>query len=415
MIKTIHQPFDEQLGSILSRMLRSGSYTNFTAVTAFAKNSGVLRLMPALKSFKQDHGGRLCFFIGVDLGGTSYEALLSLLEIADELAVIHTEDQVQQSFHPKLYSFFGGPNAAVIIGSNNLTAGGLWHNFESAVLLSSEDGDVNPAFIQQNISAYLSSLSSLGPAYWPIKTAADVERLLNNGYVSKEIALQLRSRSAASRPSVSKKLFKKLFGGRLHTSIPPLEQLTQSAADNNAEPLSLLKVYADAGEQTLWMESRSLTGGSRNIIDLSMQARIVKSCELQLDFTASPAVFMQGAVEFFGIEPEKTAERRDITLNFNGVDYIGNTILFPAGSKANGTWRLQVKGVSEAGVKITDAFRALGEEHYLTDKIISFTKIEPDHYTLSVSPLSKLEYFKACSRIVALNGHSPLSKLMGLF
>ena len=409
MIKIIHQPFDEQLGSILSRMLLSGSYTKFTAVTAFAKNSGVLRLMPALKSFKQDHGGRLCFYIGVDLGGTSYEALLSLLEIADELAVIHTE--AQQSFHPKLYSFSGGPNAAVIIGSNNLTAGGLWHNFESAVLLSSEDGDVNPAFIQQNISAYLSSLSSLGLAFRPIKTAADVEALLNNGYVSKEIALQLRSRSAASRPSGDKKL----FGGGLHTSIPPLEQLTQSAADNNAEPLSLLKVYADAGEQTLWMESRSLTGGSRNIIDLSMQARIVKSCELQLDFTASPAVFMQGAVEFFGIEPEKTAERRDITLNFNGVDYFGNTILFPAGSKANGTWRLQVKGVSAAGVKITDAFRALGEEHYLTDKIISFTKIEPDHYTLSVSPLSELEHFKACSRIVALNGHSSRSKLMGLF
>ena len=64
--------------------------------------------------------------------------------------------------------------------------------------------------------------------------------------------------------------------------------------------------------------------------------------------------FMRGGVEFFGINPAGTGDSKNITLNFEGVDYINNTILFPSGDSANGTWRLQIKGISSSGEKITD-------------------------------------------------------------
>src|SRR3546814_6030099 len=73
-----------------------------------------------------------------------------------------------------------------------------------------------------------------------------------------------------------------------------------------------------------------------------------------------------------------------VTLNFDGVDYVGNTILFPTGNHANGTWRLQIKGVSPSQVKITDAFRAKGEDFYLVKKIITFTEIDPGYFFMSV-------------------------------
>ena len=123
---------------------------------------------------------------------------------------------------------------------------------------------------------------------------------------------------------------------------------------------------------------------------------------------------MRGAVEFFGINPSSTEVRKDITLNFEGVDYARNTILFPAGDNANGTWRLQIKGVSSSQERITDAFRAKGEEHYLVEKIVTFTKIEDDYYSISVFPESELENFKAASRVLAWNGSTRNAKQLGL-
>ena len=52
----------------------------------------------------------------------------------------------------------------------------------------------------------------------------------------------------------------------------------------------------------------------------------------------------------------------------------------------NGTWRLQVKGVSASGKKITEAFRDKDDAHYLVDKIVTFTTVENDYYFMSVFP-----------------------------
>lgn len=96
----INQPFDGQLGNILISKLQEG-YDCLTMIVAFAKNSGVLRLKPALEEFKTS-GGIVNAFIGVDLQGTSYEALLNLLSLCDSLYVIHSENSTT-TFHTKLY------------------------------------------------------------------------------------------------------------------------------------------------------------------------------------------------------------------------------------------------------------------------------------------------------------------------
>jgi hypothetical protein len=104
----------------------------------------------------------------------------------------------------------------------------------------------------------------------------------------------------------------------------------------------------------------------------------------------------------------------DLTINFEGVDYLGNAILFPAGENANGTWRLQIKGTSSLGKKITEAFREKGEALYLVDKIVAFTKVRGDFYSMSVFPIDQLEKFVASSRILGRNGSSKRSRRLGL-
>ena len=75
----INQPFHGQLGELLCEKLTQplGHVASFTMFSAFAKNSGVLRLKPALEQFKTA-GGHIIAFIGVDAHGTSYEAVLNL-------------------------------------------------------------------------------------------------------------------------------------------------------------------------------------------------------------------------------------------------------------------------------------------------------------------------------------------------
>ena len=129
---------------------------------------------------------------------------------------------------------------------------------------------------------------------------------------------------------------------------------------------------------------------------------------------------------FFGLNPTDTARSKDITINFEGVDYAGNTILFPDGEKANGTWRLQVKGENSSKVKITETFKDLNTAEaerydakgelllYLQFKVITFAKIQDDYYFMSVFPESELENFREVSRIMARNGRTNQARQLGL-
>ena len=111
-----------------------------------------------------------------------------------------------------------------------------------------------------------------------------------------------------------------------------------------------------------------MTGGSRNILDLSKKSLISKgNISGSILEIKGESKFIHGAVEFFELDPMAVNVKKDITLNFLGTDYIGNTILYPAGNNANGTWRLQIKGVDKDKNEITKVFGKI-EDKYLVEK-----------------------------------------------
>jgi HKD family nuclease len=404
----LNQPISGQLGDRLISLLSTADYHTLNIVVAFAKNSGVLRLRPSLEQFRA-RGGEVNVYVGVDLNVTSYEALTALRLCATSLNAVHSE--AGQTFHPKIYQFLGQNKGLIVVGSHNLTAGGLWTNFESSALISLDTSSHNDIALQRTQSDYIARLAGIDGLLMPIASQDDVDRLLRNGYISKEVSQQVHSARATKKAGDRETL----FGNGVFAVSPRAAASTRedAAEASDASPTQAHKPQR-AEDDVIWFETKLLTGGSRNIIDLSKKCRVERGEPSGTRFDLGEPGFMRGAVEFFGVDPSATNVHIDITINFEGVDYSGNTILFPDGDNANGTWRLQVKGVSPSGKKITEAFRATGEPHYLVRKVVAFKRIQDGHYALSVFPESELQDFAAASQLLARNGVSQNAKQLGV-
>lgn len=411
-MELMNQPFTGQLGNRLIELLDSSDYHTLNIVVAFAKNSGVLRIKDAFERFREQ-GGIVNVYVGVDMGGTSYEALTALLLHTNSLNVVHSENG--QTFHPKIYQFLGEDKGLIVVGSHNLTAGGLWTNFESSVFIPLDGARTNSS-LTIGLEDYIGQLTSLKDSFMSIGAQDDIDKLLQNGYVFKEVAEQVERLKTKTENESGERL----FGNGVSAKMPHIARYKPKSEKKEklkvpitpTEP-SLIPPSDDG--QTIWFETRKMTGGSRNILDLSKKSLVERGDPTGTSFDIGEAKFMRGGVEFFDLNPAVTSQSKDITLNFEGVDYVGNTILFPDGAKANGTWRLQIKGVSSSGRGITEAFRAKGEEYYLVKKVVTFTKIQSDYYFMSVFPESELENFKAASRILARNGASASARWLGMF
>ena len=130
IIRTICQPGIE-LGNEISELLNSDAvYSRIVFVSAFTALRTILRLRERLLAHMEG-GANLCFVIGIDIGGTSREVLEELLRWNCETFVFHNTI-ARATFHPKVYLFETATSATIFIGSNNLTDGGFYTNYEAA-------------------------------------------------------------------------------------------------------------------------------------------------------------------------------------------------------------------------------------------------------------------------------------------
>ncbi len=129
---------------------------------------------------------------------------------------------------------------------------------------------------------------------------------------------------------------------------------------------------------SFWLETRRLTGGARNQLDLSMRGRQSET----------------GSVHLFGVDPARQ-EERTLTLRYNGIDYAGNTIKFPMTreGRTNGTWRLQMNGRSSTGQKFTAI-----TGHSFQDSILVFRPLGPDHFEVTRLDATLLDQVIRASR-----------------
>lgn len=174
-------------------------------VVAFAKRSGVARVLPHMAAFRK-RGGRISVTVGVDVKGTSREALELLLASTDEVFVTHQPDS-SCTFHPKVYLFDGPTGARSIVGSHNLTAGGLEVNYEAGVAFEFDfavptdqavwTAEFEPAWNDLLPAAHANTLPLDG---------ALLAKLVGAGLVLDERVVQAASRKARSTGSTGAKV-----------------------------------------------------------------------------------------------------------------------------------------------------------------------------------------------------------------
>lgn len=105
----------------------------FRVVSAFAKAGPLRRLSGDLTSWRYS-GGKAEAVLGIDLNGTSQEALQLALQLFDATYVIYNPVP-SCTFHPKFYLWDGPSRAVAIFGSHNMTVGGLETNYEAGILV----------------------------------------------------------------------------------------------------------------------------------------------------------------------------------------------------------------------------------------------------------------------------------------
>lgn len=126
-------PGIERLMPILQKSLASEEYKTCRIIVAFARLSGVARLLPQIRAWRS-RSKHIQAIVGIDRYGTSREALEVLLQELDGVHITRNADQ-SCTFHPKMYLFEGPRTARAVVGSHNLTLGGLETNFEGGVVL----------------------------------------------------------------------------------------------------------------------------------------------------------------------------------------------------------------------------------------------------------------------------------------
>ena len=125
----------ENIGDTLNTLLSGNRFHHVKVLMGFVTEGGLGCLKHSLEAF-YDRGGIMEFIIGIDQGITTHAALDYLRTRFPGASVYLFHDESQQiTFHPKAIVCESDDEAVCVVGSANLTLGGLFSNCECGVLI----------------------------------------------------------------------------------------------------------------------------------------------------------------------------------------------------------------------------------------------------------------------------------------
>lgn len=203
-------PFGRYLKTRLNKVKPKGSRLRFAV--AYAQESYDSILGKALRNFVKK-GGDVEAVIGVDSRGTSAKALKKLLKICDPSAVFVYHNPANATFHPKFYILSDEKSAFIIVGSSNLTVGGIANNFEVNIAIE----------LDLKLRKDVSVLNSFDELFEDMKSSPS-SRLLDTNLLKKLRGTgALRGRASklpeSTISSVSRSRLREFFGSTPHKGV----------------------------------------------------------------------------------------------------------------------------------------------------------------------------------------------------
>ena len=114
----------------LNNLLSKPNIDSYLFSIAFARSSGIDQIKTQLEKLAD----KTKLFVGIRNGVTSIQSILSLLKLGISPYVVDTAS-TKKIFHPKIYVASGQDLAYAVLGSANLTFGGLNQNIEASSLI----------------------------------------------------------------------------------------------------------------------------------------------------------------------------------------------------------------------------------------------------------------------------------------
>ena len=257
------------------------------------------------------------------------------------------------------------------VGSNNLTGGGLWTNYESAIIIDTEfKTNIDTVNTLNDLKKLVSSYKAETCTFsLKINGVDDLDKLLDADLLRHEIQLQIDTAKSMHKSSKQNNKFAAdPFGtlGQIH--IPRVKKEEQGKKiifnERNVSVTSVEPIAPSDDSEKMWFETREMTGGSRNILDLSMLGGLIQGTSSGTRYETDNDSAVLGSVVFFDVDPTNVTAEKDITINYNATDYVGCTIkLHQSGKNPNGSWRIQLKGETTFGDRLTTAE---GSEWFVT-------------------------------------------------
>lgn len=377
-LKFIGQGLDPEsditAGNFIIDSFESEKYSSFNAFVAFVSTGGLKNIIDQMLAFREA-GGEIKLYLGVNLNATSKEALEKLLEHGIQSYVIYSPNNI--IYHPKIYAFAGNETTRAIVGSSNLTESGLFQNIEASVCIDFESDDENGNEFLADIYDHFNAIINQEHPSCQLLTQEVLDILIESNIVLPEATSRAKTNKinkefGQKETKVNTRLlelFGKIKGKRPPKGFRKNVVKKELIAEEETNEVNVVDETTELSAGSMWIETGLMTGGSRNILDLSKKGRL-------------DGVNKFGSVSYFGLDPENTNATKDINVVFGGKTYISNHVFYAEG---NSNWRIRLNGVTEDGEKITVFSKpSLGQNGGFQNKILLFTKIDDTNFKLEI-------------------------------
>lgn len=377
-LKFIGQGLDPEsditAGNFIIDSFESENYTSFNAFVAFVSTGGLKNIIDQMLAFREA-GGEIKLYLGVNLNATSKEALEKLLEHEIESYVVYSPNNI--IYHPKIYAFEGDETTRAIIGSSNLTESGLFQNIEASVCVDFNSDDENGSEFLADIYDHFNAIINQEHPSCQLLTPEVLEILIESNVVLPEAASRAKSNKinkefGQKESKVNTRLLE-LFG-KVKAKRPPKGYRKtvikkELVAEEEANLVNVVDETTELAAGSMWIETGLMTGGSRNILDLSKKGKL-------------DGVNKFGSVSYFGVDPNDENQINDINVIFGGKTYVSNRVFY---APANSNWRIRLNGETAEGEKLTTfSIPSLGQNGGFQQKILLFTKIDETNFRLEI-------------------------------
>jgi hypothetical protein len=170
--------------SVLEELFALPGLVRVYLCVAFANTGGVALIQGLLHK----HAKKVVAYIGIRNSVTTREGLSLLLNTGIDLYAVDT-GSISTVFHPKLYMARGDKAATLVVGSANLTRGGLNRNIEASVITELNLAVKEDANLTGEIEQQLDDLPAAYPNHvFRIISAAQLNKLQKQGRLLDEAA-----------------------------------------------------------------------------------------------------------------------------------------------------------------------------------------------------------------------------------